>query len=229
MFTADNLVISFFARSKLKINSSSASNLCLFKRQWSSVNPQVHTTFTSLIVPFYFLVNVTPGWLDSHFVSFAFVKLCLLCRGSSRIVMEAVADVTGAVLRPDEIIAWFCGVKRAVCPSLSAKMGRLDWPRTISAGIWRRSGAIMLWSAADTLTRFQFLELCEEVRTYLQRCVFLVASRQSAVCHTTLRAVPCRLCFNVIYGVLNRNNNNNNNNNNIYWLQMGRHPVAVVI
>ena len=25
------------------------------------------------------------------------------------------------------------------------------------------------------------------------------------------------------------NNNNNNNNNNVYWLQVGRHPVAVVI
>ena len=24
-------------------------------------------------------------------------------------------------------------------------------------------------------------------------------------------------------------NNNNNNNNNVYWLQVGRHPVAVVI
>ena len=23
------------------------------------------------------------------------------------------------------------------------------------------------------------------------------------------------------------NNNNNNNNNNVYWLQVGRHPVAV--
>jgi hypothetical protein len=32
--------------------------------------------------------------------------------------MEAVADVTGTVLRPDKIIAWFCGVKHAVCLSV---------------------------------------------------------------------------------------------------------------
>ena len=159
----------------ITVNSSSAQKWCLFKGKWSFCgNTQVHTNFTSLIVPFYFSVNVTPWWLDSHFVSFACVELCLLCRGSGRIVMEeAVVDVTETVQRPDEIIAWFSWVKLAVCLSVSAKMGRLDWPRTISAAIWRRSEAIMLWTAADKLVRFQFLELCDQARTYFQKCVLL--------------------------------------------------------
>jgi len=170
------LVISLQVWCELKIYSYGAQNWCLFERKWSSGNPQVHATFTSLIVAFYFSVNVTPWWLDSHFVSFACVKLCLLCRGSGRVVMAAGAEVTGAVLQPDEIIAWFCGVRRAVrpsvCLSVSAKMVGLDWPRTVSAAIWRRTGAIMLWSAADILTRFQCLELCDKVRTsYFQKCV----------------------------------------------------------